>query len=96
MDSLVHNFSALGEYQKAHTLSYSGSREQCGFRLTLSQRGETVRTESVLVDLPPEQAEQVLCFLYENCVPIETWTDVLKELLPAGTIKITRESETVR
>ena len=38
---------------------------------------------------------EVLCFLYENCVPIETWTDVLEELLPAGTIKITRESETV-
>lgn len=88
----VHTFSALGEYQAAHTLTYSGRAEKDGFRLTLSQCGSVMRTESVLVDLLPEKAEQVLCFLYENCVPIETWRDVLEELVPVQKI-LQEESE---
>lgn len=79
-------FSALGAYQSAHELVYSGDMEEGGYRLVVSQSGCGQKTESVLTLLSVQEAEQVLCFLYENSIPIENWKDVLAELLPAGSI----------
>lgn len=86
MVSYTRTFSALGAYQAAHALSYSVSQAEGGCRLFVSQSGCGQRSESVLVRLSRQEAEQALCFLYENSVPIENWKDVLKELLPADSI----------
>jgi len=83
MTELVRSFSALGPYQAAHTLTYTGRAGADGF--VLSVRRDAVAApgccETVRLSVPPPQGELLLRFLYENCVPLQNWRDVLAELL---------------
>ncbi len=88
MLSHTRTFSNLGRYQAAHTLTYSVQEENGAQRLSLSRRGQNGCTSaSVLAVIPPREAELVVCYLYENAIPPESWLDILEDLLPKGVLK---------
>ena len=85
MTSQTRNFSALGNYQQAHTLSYSVESLPIGQQLSVSKHSAAgTQTDSVLVVVPKQDAETAMQYLYENSISMEHWRDVLADLLPGS------------
>ncbi len=72
-------FSELGEFQKAHTITYQLKPHKNGYAFVVERQAETVYTEQITAKIAKAKAEQLLALLYENAVSIEIWRDVLAE-----------------
>ncbi len=72
-------FSELGDFQKAHTITYQLKSHKNGYAFVLKQQTETLHTDQITVKIAKAKAEQLLALLYENAVSIEIWRDVLAE-----------------
>ncbi|MBQ7860420.1 MAG: hypothetical protein IJ347_09860 [Faecalibacterium sp.] len=96
MTALVREFSALGPYQQAHTLTYAGSVGADGFCLSLrlDMEGRPARSETAVAAVDALRGRQLVRFLYENSIPIQTWKDVLDELLCAADDVVTENGRT--
>ena len=75
--------SELGRLQQAMTIGYRlrWQEKTAVFELRCT-RGAKIEAQSQAVrNVNPEQAGQILQFLYENAVPMENWKDILQELV---------------
>lgn len=76
-------FSDLGRLQRAMTIDYGLHwREKTAvFELQCTRLEDTEVQRQAVRGINPEQAGQILRFLYENAVPMENWKDILQELV---------------
>lgn len=76
-------FSELGRLQHAMIMGYGLRwREKTAvFELQCTQDANTEVQSQAVRGINPEQAGQILRFLYENAVPMENWKDILQELV---------------
>ena len=85
MLSLTRSFSTLGSYQLAHQITYETRQTSIGQHLSLSKESASgVSAESVLAIISPNEAEDLIRYLYENSIPIENWRDIVEDILPEG------------
>lgn len=83
MVSHTRKFSALGEWQRAYTLTYTAQAAAEGQQFTvIRQSAAGTESQTVILPVGEEQAEAALCYLVENAVSLEHWRDVLDDLLP--------------
>ena len=75
---LERSFSKLGKLQRAHTIRYCCHCVPQGSEISL-QEGHLTECHTLALD--KERANLLVRFLYENAVPMETWRDVVEELL---------------
>ncbi len=82
--ALVRNFSTLGTYQKAHSISYNLQKNNDSYIITVCEKQEQNCKEeksSLQCKVSEKEATAILILLYENAVPITHWQDVVKDLL---------------
>ena len=78
-------FSEIGSLQVQHTITYCLQEVKNFWILTVSQqKSNQCRTESVKLSLDREHALQLRDYLYENAVLIESWQDIIADVLPAA------------
>ncbi len=101
----VRNFSKLGAYQAAYTLSYTLQACEQGFALCVAKREGSAcdadaaqadcaaqgdadvatwaaqDTRTLFLNLPRECAEDLLVFVYENAIPLESFCEIVEDLV---------------
>ncbi len=74
-------FSELGILQKEMYLEYKAAMRADGIQISIQKRDENGMTckQQILSGISAEQAKQLVTFLYENAIPLETWEEILQE-----------------
>lgn len=85
----IRKFSALGKLQAAHWIRYQLNLKGDCWEIRLEEsNGKTIdRSEGISLDCEGTMAYNLLRFLYENAIPLESWLDVAEDLVPCEIIR---------
>lgn len=78
----IRTFSELEGLQAAHQLTYRIRPQNEGWRFELEKSTKTEREqEAFVLRCPKKAAYELIRFLYENAVPLESWQDILEDAI---------------
>ncbi len=79
----VRSFSDLGKMQTVHQVKYQLKEDGSLWEIRLEDESEiTHKTDGLLLDCSEPMAYNVLRFLYENAVQLDSWRDIVTDLVP--------------
>lgn len=79
----VRHYSEIGSIQKEKSVRYElvNQPDGYGIRVTLDSSGRIRSDCQERITSSREEAMELLTFLYENAVPIDTWRDLTSDVL---------------
>ncbi len=86
---LRRRFSALGTLQVAHSIQYQLNQTEDGWEIQLAECTEEgdVRSQRMQLDCTGVMAYELLRFLYENAISLDSWQDVLEDTAPEAMVR---------
>lgn len=79
----VRHYSDIGDIQKEKSIRYELVSEQGGYgiRVTTDSSGRTRSDYQGKITASRDEAMELLTFLYENAIPIESWRDLATDVM---------------
>lgn len=82
-------FSTLGTLQVAHSVQYQLNQTEDGWEIQLAESTEegAVRSQRMQLECTGVIAYELLRFLYENAISLDSWQDVLEDTVPEAMVR---------